>query len=335
MRCTVASVILFATGCATSGGAGGGAENLPNRGIAPYEPIAFLRDTVLSDWLFPPPQTADVPAVREPCLLVHDGQVHLFAHVTFEDRTFIGLARSETGLAFAAPEPVLSDLPEGARAPSVARDPASGRWHMALTIGDTLHHASATTPESFTLDDSPWLEPEGDEEAGGLGAASLVIDGDTLHVFYEARAGEDTPEVIRHTSALLGRGSFGPRKTVLTPLSECTDTQGNPFPCWNKDGVGDPDVRLARTATGRPIWRMFFAGARGDSGSIGFAASFAPDEPFAPYAYNPILEGETKARTAPSQLLWQDRYLLYFAQPGQRPAVGVAENVAGVPSERF
>ena len=321
--------------CATSGGAGGGAENLPNRGIAPYEPVAFVRDTLLSSWLFPPPPSAEVPAVRDPMVLSDGGELLLFAHVTQGERAYIGLARSASGLAFGELGEALSDLPAGARGPSVARDEETGRWHLVLTADDGIHHASGAGPAELRLDPSPWLLPEGDDEAAGLGTASLVIAGGVAHLFYGARATEESPTVIRHTAARISGGEFGPRTTVLTPLSDCLSTQGAPTPCWNREGVSEPDVRLARTATGRPIWRMFFAGARGDSASIGFAAAFAPDAPFAPYAYNPVLEGESKARTQPSQALWQDRYLLYFAQPGQRPAVGVAENVAGVPSERF
>lgn len=358
-------------GCGTlgegdTGATPSGAANLPNRGIVPYEPVSFLRGTRLSPWLYPPPLTPDLPAVRDPSAWVLDPDadetagVALFAQVTSTEGAFIGRADSEDGLAFEAFVPVLAPTPADATAPAVFRDPDTGRWHLVFATAAGLAHATSAEGTNFAPDASVWLTAEGADEAGGIGSPSLVIDAGVAHLFYAARAGvapvapasgpsgpelpaspvarpSAPPVVVRHTAGRLTDAGvrFGPRRTVLRPGVDCTDPQGKPFPCWNKDSVGDPEVRLATTAAGRRVWRMFFTGARGELAAVGFAAAFEPDAEFEPYAFNPVIADRQKSRAAPTNVRLGDGYLLYFTQPALKPAVGVAENASGAASERF
>jgi hypothetical protein len=338
---------LLTLGCATLGEDSGqshpgGAANLPNRGIVPYEVVQFVRGTQPSGWLYPPPLTPDLPAVRDPSAVATPDGVALFAHVTTTDGA--GFARADSigdsGLAFGPFAPLADAQPEGAAAPAVVRDPDTGTWHLLFETPEGLFHTTSADGRAFPGLASPerWLVADADDpdEAGGVGSPSLVIDAGTAHVFYRARAAGDAPAtVIRHAARPLAGGDFDARVTVLRPGEDCTDPQGMPFPCWDAERVGDPEVRLARTAAGERLWRMFYAGGRGELDAVGFAAAYAPDATFTPYAFNPVVEDSQRGRTAPSNVMSEAGYLLYFAQPTAKPAVGVAENVAGVPSERF
>ena len=264
---------LFALGCATLGedetkAHAGGAANLPNRGIVPYEVVQFVRDTQPSPWLYPPPLTPDLPAVRDASALSTPDGVALFAHVTTADAVFFGRADAATGLAFGPFAPLAAELPEGAAAPAVIRDADTGTWHLLFETPEGLFHTTSVDGRAFPGLAAPerWLVADADDpdEAGGIGAPSLVIDAGTFHVFYRARSADEAPvSVIRHVARPLERGEFGARVTVLRPGEDCTDPQGMPFPCWDAERVGDPEVRLAHTAAGGRIWRMFYAGGRG------------------------------------------------------------------------
>ena len=94
-------------------------------------------------------------------------------------------------------------------------------------------------------------------------------------------------------------------------------------------------MRRATTGSGRTLWRMFFTGGRGELSAVGFAAADAPDGDFTPYLYNPIVKDSQRSRAGPTNVRFGDGYLLYFTQPTAKPAVGVAIDDAGVPSERF
>jgi hypothetical protein len=326
---------IVATACGTTGGPGGGGENLPNRGIVPYEVVTFIRGTQVSAWLYPPPVDPALPAVRDPSAVTTDDGVALFAHVTTAEGSGLARADASTGLDFGPFSPILAETPEDARAPAVALDPETGRWHLVVTRADGLYHGESADGRTFTLDTAPWVVPEGPEEAGGLGSASLAFDGGRVHVFYTATdATEDARSVLRHAAGRPGE-PLGARRTILEAGRDCLDVQGKPQACWDAAGVFDPEVRIATTATGRRLFRLFYAGLRGEIASIGFAASEAPDRGFVRYAHNPILEDDKYGRTSPSNVRFGEAYLLYFAQPTRKPAVGVAENAAGVPSERF
>ena len=331
----LAAAALAVAACGTTGGAGGGGENLPNRGIVPYETVTFIRGTRVSPWLYPPPVDPALPAVRDPSVVATDDGVALFAHVTTAEGGAVARADASTGLDFGPFAPILTETPEDARAPAVALDPATGRWHLIVTRADGLYHGESADGRAFTLDAAPWLVPEGPEEAGGLGSASLAFEGGRVHVYYTAlEAADDARSVLRHTAGPPG-GPFGPRRTILEAGRDCLDVQGRPQACWDAAGVFDPEVRVATTATGRRLYRLFYAGLRGETASIGFAASATPDGDFVPYAHNPVLADDKYGRTSPSNVRTGEVYLLYFAQPTRKPAVGVAENATGEPSERF
>lgn len=337
----LAVVGLCALGCGTAAEGGGGGEHLPNRGIVPYTLIAFLRGTAPSNWLYPPTPDFQALSVGAPSALATDEGVALFGLGRLAGEPLLGRADSPDGVAFGPFDSVLSPVPEDARDPAVVVDAATHRWHLFLARADGLWHAeSPDAGRTFALDAAPLLMPDADDpaEAGGLFAPSAVFVDGTLHLYYAARGLEaDAPLVIRHTARPAAGGTFGPRTTLLAPGEGCLDVTGMPFTCWDGAGVGHPEVRAARTPTGRRVYRLMYTGDSGFVQSVGFAAAFAPDEPFTRYAYNPILKDKDAKldRTSPSNVRLDDGYLLYFGLEGQRPAVGVAEDREGEPSDVF
>ena len=335
--------------CGTAAEGGGGGDNLPNRGIVPYDIVTLLRGAVPQPWLFAPTGDAAAMSFGDPSAVTTDDGVTLFGTAQQAGAHFVGRADSTTGLDFGAVESVLDDTPADARNPAVAVDADTGDWHLIFTTADgLLHGTSQDAGRHFTLDAVPYLvaDPDDPAEAGGLSGASLVIESGTAHLFYESRpagrnggleegANADHLAVIRHTAGPVSGGHFDRRTTVLSPGVACVDVTGADFPCWDVAGVGDPEVRSAKTAAGRRVWRLFYVGRSTTAEAIGFAAAFTPDTPFERYAYNPVLKDKALKWGAPSNVQLDDGYLLYFGLTGRRLAVGVAENKNGVASERF
>jgi hypothetical protein len=312
--------------CGTLGDVPPSEAALPNRGVTPWTLVDILRGAWLSSWVFVPPATPALPAVTEPCALWQDG-VHVFAAVRLGERAFIGRVASDDGLIFGDFETVL-DAP-GLRAPHVARD-AAGRLHLVAAVApdfDRIVHAAEGDDGIWRLNDAPWaLAADGER----LESPSLVFDADDAPWVYWTRSVDGTTPRVD-----VQRGSdASTRRAVLEGATGCTSPSGAATLCWDA-GVARPDVRRATTAAGRIVYRMFYAGERGEASSIGFAAAFSPDGPFERYAFNPVLEADGRAFTAPSAVARPEDYALYVGLEGGRPGVMLAIDDAGAPSETW
>jgi len=314
--------------CGTLGDTPPSEAALPNRGVTPWTLVELLRGAWLSSWVFVPPTSPALPAVTEPCALWSDG-VEVFAEVRLGARRFVGRAVSADGLVFGAFEPVL-DAPE-LRAPHAARD-ARGRRHLVVAVApdfDRILHAAAGDDGEWRLDEVPWVEARGDER---LESPSLVFDEDDVPWVYWTRVtgtGTGTPRVEVQQAS-----TPSTRRVVLEGASGCAAPSGASTLCWDA-GVARPDVRRATTAAGRTVYRMFYAGERGEASAIGFAAAFTPDAPFERYAFNPVLEADGRAFTAPSAVARPRDFALYVGLEGARPGVMMAVDAVGAPSETW
>ncbi len=343
-------------GCGTLGGDGGGANELPNRGIVPYEKVTVGgADAGASDVgadVAPAPGSPFVlqpedpkgQRIAEPSAVVDGGRVVLFAGVRTVKggATVIARAEAEDGVRFGPLETVLAAEggPEwfgGAiGAPAVVRD--GERWLMAFAVGDGAGIGLATSEDgvAFTPGAGPVLTAEGEDEAGGVGSPSLVVGPEGLVLFYEARREAGGPAHLRRASSPDGV-TFTRDGAVLEGGVDCLDPQGEPETCWDAFSVETPEARLATTATGRRVWRLFYAGRASAKGKadLGFAASF-DGLVFERYRFNPVLDDSVDER-APSNVLSGGRYLLYFAEDRSTKGqgVGLAIDDAGAPSERF
>lgn len=310
-------------GCATQGGEGGGAANLPNRGIVPYEKVE-LGDAGVPIVLAPPDDDTRVGGASA---VVDGGRVVLYVELGGS----VARAESADGVVFGAPETVLS---AGAAigSPAVAR--AGDAWHLVYVRdgGRAIGYARSADGRRFEAEAAPLLVAEGEDEAGGLDGPSLVpVDGG-FRLYYAARADADSP--FRVAWAESGPDlRFERRGVALEPGAGCVDFLGKTVTCWDADGVESPEVRRARTPTGRTVWRMFYTGRRGGKTGLGFAASF-DGVAWSRYAHNPVLDDAGSERE-PSNVLLGGRYLLYFVQGRRPPAIGAAVSAAGRPADTW
>jgi hypothetical protein len=327
----VAAVLAVAVGvgCGTLGGDPPTESGLPNRGIVPWTLVEVLRGAWLSSWVFAPPAEPTTPGVREPCVRVEriSGRdaVVVYAAVQQDGAGFIGRATSADGIGFGAFESVLDD--PDAQAPHVAVDTA-GRAHLVFASGGAVFHTVAGADGRFESMPEPWAEPADGEE---FGSPALVFDAQDTPWLYFTRVGTGDDDGARIE---VQAGPRGVRTVVLAGGTDCRDAKGDESPCWDGE-TSRPDVRRAVTATGRTVYRMLYAGGRGQNSAIGFAAAFAPDGPFDRYAFNPVLEADDRDYTAPSSVPFGAGYLLYVGLEGARPGVMLAVDTVGAPSETW
>lgn len=313
-----------ASACAAAGGDEGGAANLPERGVAPWERV----EPDGAPFVLRPPPSSGL-RYGEPAALVTDGGVRLYFDERGPDGARILAAESAHGVTFDAPREVL----EGATGPSAAVGP-DGRVWLAFATADEAAIGLAASDDGldFTVEASA-LTAEGDER---LAAPSLVVVDGRLVVFYTTTTtdGDAVTSAIARASALPG-ASLQREGVVLEAGRDCVARDGAPEPCWDGDAVGSPDVRVAITATDRRVFRLFYRGARGASGDLGFAASWDGFE-FSRFPFNPIV-AERFDEQAPSQVRVGDTFLLYWSEARTAATHGLALGLhqTTAPSERF
>lgn len=332
--------------CAALGGGGGGGENLPNRGIVPWE--RFVRPTadgLAHDWYVLAPEAGSGERWLAPSALVVDAQeVQLFFEIRRDEgpSTIARAISGPEGLSFGPVEtvfdpalagsapPWLGDLPA---APSVVR--YRGTWLMALGYGDGEGIALAWSLDGdrfFALPE-PALTRLGGAEAGGVFSPALVAGDEGVTLYYEARAADGGGSIRKAAadwSLQLQRAGV-----VLQAGVGCTGPDGQPESCWDASGVGSPEVRLAVSGAGTPVHRLFYAGGTGGKADLGFAAAW-DGALWSRYAFNPVLEDGFDQRE-PTNVRLGDRYLLYFAEQRTTSSHGIAAavNDAGHATELF
>ena len=325
--------LFSATSCAQLGGKEGGGENLPNRGITQYEPAALGEPPsaiVLA------PDTNDAPKYGEPSVVVINGQVHLYVHSlnwNGEGSIWLFLSNDE-GRSFQNGTLVAS-APESAQgrvsAPSVSCLGQSCVLAALAGESGSIHLADGPPEGPFVWRPEPVLEATEDFETGGIGSPSVLLELDQIRLYYTARSGVDEPSVI--AGGELRAGVFTRWGPLLSPSQTCTDASGNALTCWDESGIGEPEVKIARTGTGRTVYRLFFTGSNGDQKRVGFAAAW-DGKTFETYAFNPVLlNGETQV----SNIRVGDSYLMYYVPAATWDAgkIGLAINELGNATETF
>ncbi|MCB9729345.1 MAG: hypothetical protein H6744_15820 [Deltaproteobacteria bacterium] len=330
-------------GCAALGGGGGGGENLPNRGIAPYVRVGGDDEETPLPYALEAEEPEAVE-LREPSAVVVDAQVLLYVELRERVGGAASIARASSdasGTSFGPSEPVLdpAEAPEWADgrvgAPSVLR--TDGGWLLAFAYGDGAGIGLARSQDGlhFDVDPQPALARDPATEAS-VDAPSLVRFGDQLVLLYEVLGVEEG--ATRRIDRALADGdgvSFARAGTALEAGTGCFGADGAEDPCWDRAGVGSPELRVSRTATGRELLRLFYTGYSGKRGDLGFAASF-DGVTWSRFAFNPVVAEKLDER-GPTNVRFGDIYLLYYVETGSGTAHGIAaaRDEAGVPSERF
>lgn len=299
--------------CAALGGDDGGGAHLPNRGVVPWTRVTPDDAPFI---LVPP---ADAPSVRwrEPNALVRDGVVQLYveARDTADDSARVLWATSEDGVVFTAPSVALAD----AAAPSAAVDAAGTTWlAFAAPDGAAIGLASSSDGAYFGLVDPEVATAAAADEV--LASPSLVVDGSRLVIYFTRVTAGSAPTIVRVSGP--ASGPFTLDGVALEGGTGCLASDGGAEPCWDDGGVSSPDVRLATTPAGRRVFRLFYRGAHGATGDLGFAASW-DGLTFSRFPFNPVVD-ERFDEVGPSNVRLGDRYLLYWSEERSASAHGVA-----------
>jgi hypothetical protein len=304
---------LVLASCAALGGDNGGGENLPNRGVVPYDRVV----TEASDYILVPEGTV---RYRDPSVVVVDDAVRLYLTVSDGDETFVAVSMGDAGgQAFAAPIRVS----DGA-SPSVMVA-ADGTYLMAYATSVNRIDI-ASSGDGITFD-----------QVGGYDApAGTTVSGPSLlqtangsfELFYTA----DGVAIARATAG--ANLDFAFDAIVFEPGTDCLDIEGAPEACWDADSATDAEVRLSRTGAGRTLYRMLYSGSKGSNTDLGFAAS-EDGLTWSRYRFNPVVDDDLK-QLGPTNTRQADRYLLYWSESAPSGhGIAMAINDTPAPSETF
>ena len=313
-------------GCGTLGEGDGGAENLPNTGVIPYTLAAFNgEDGETTPYSLPAPDPA-ITLYLSPFAWQEGTDVHLLFEANDRDDgagRILTAQSTDGGFSFGAATDVL--LPHSAPGWVNGRvgDPTlwqteGGPFLLAFAYGDGdgIGLARSADGAQFTIEDTPLLVRGVDE--GQISDPSLVAADGVFWLYYtETADGDDGGRISLATAA--DDLVFERQGTVLLPDPGCEDDSD---PCWDAGGLEGAEVRVATTDLGRQIFRMFYSGHRGGRSNLGFASSW-DGLTWERFPYNPILADATDTQ-APSNLLVESTYLLYFQREENARSQGIA-----------
>lgn len=342
--------------CGSLGGGGGGGEGLPNRGIAGYVLVQEPQEasgegsaasaTVRPQYVI---TNADGPRYVEPSAWVHDGIIEMVAERRIDrERAIVWMRSSDGGASWSDPVVVLdgSELPaaweaDGAiAAPSLLRN--GDQWEVAFSYGDDvgIGLARGTTLDSLVVDAEPLLVAGEPSESDGVSAPSLVQYGDERWLYYVTEGtepGDDGADVDtgRHIAlARIAADGAVTRQGRVLDATICGDLAA--ADCPEADGPGSPEVRVARTPTGRDVFRMFYSA--GDDGieALVFAASH-DGLTWSRFPFNPVLDEARFDEYGATNVLIGDEYVLLYTREPNRGTRGIvrAVNALGNVAERW
>ena len=314
----------FTGACSALGGGGGGAENLPNRGIVPYARHAAdaspdATEEPPTTWVLQSPDPAALRYV-EPAPVQDGARLWLYAQrrdVAADTSSIVRAELVDGGERALEPTVVIED----AAAPAVVR--IAAEWLLAWSAPDASRILIARSSDGATLTGEPVTAVAAIDPTTAVRSPSLVALSDgTLELYYEARDGEDAPPTIHRAISDGALDAFEPASPVFETGTGCTDPSGDDEPCWDADGVGEPSVALATTPASRTLRRLFYVGRSGSSTAVGFAASF-DGTTWSRFPFNPSLDPKTALRQ-PAQANVDQRWLLYGAESRGRDTQGIA-----------
>ena len=317
------SMLLLCAGsmaCGTLGSDQGGADNLPQRGIGPYEKLALAE----GDFLF---LSTDEETVEAPAALVSEGQLDVYFIARGAGAPVrVERARAVEALAFAPAVTVLTT--EGAPAwvgedlagPSLTYDGA--RLWMALSVAGGTAIALIPSDDGATFDWGAAVQALQAAPGELLTSPSLVWDEDRFLLYF---GGDGSVRLATGDPA----NGFTRQGVVLSPDDSC---EGG---CWDAEDVGQPDVRRAVGGAGETLYRMFYASARLGKHNIGFAASHDGFS-WVRSARNPVLQ-EGPDEREPSAIRFHDDYYLFFIERRAAGDSGVraARAAEGTPTDSW
>ncbi len=340
--------------CGSLGGGGGGGDGLPNRGIAGYTMVRVEGSGEGSavDAADLPPEyihsnADDRPRLVEPSAWLHDGAIEMLAERRErDDSAIVWLRSTDGGSTFSEPVDLLvpAALPaewgawEELSAPALLR--TSVGWVVAVGVGDGegIGLLRGAALDALVPDPALALVPTEAFELEGIGAPSLVSDGDVLLLYYQTAGtnGVEGSGAVDY-SAAIALARIEPdgavvREGVVVDASVCGDAEE----CLEAEGIGSPEVRLATTAAGRAVYRLFASAGDDGTDAIVFAASF-DGRAFSRFPFNPVIDEARFAEYGATNLRIDDTYVLIYTREPSRGTRGIvrAINAIGDAADRF
>ena len=318
------SLLLMACGTLAEGDGGG--ENLPSRGILPFDKLEAPEDDDSS--ILPFVVAHNELDLDEPTAIVTADGIDLYLQVEEETRTLIQRASSRDGISFEALETVLEpelDWEESwIGAPSVVR---FGEDLLLFYLGGVEERAVGL---ARSADGNTWArESEAIFEPEMIIASPCVVSLNGKLVMFHSVLTENEDEDLVPTAIAYATSTDGTSWTeagqALSVGTGCVNDDGAEVRCWDNTYVTSPGVRVSHTSTGRTVVDMWYTGGVADNSNIGFAGSF-DDLGFERYALNPILDDRGPESSA-FVVLFQNRLLMYYSdEHDDRRAIALATN---------
>ena len=321
---TLLSLVLVA--CGTMAEGDGGGENLPNRGIVPFDKLEGPED---DDTSILPFVLADGQLdYDEPSALISGERVDLYFQAAGADHTVVKRALSDDGISFdvleTIIEPELDWEEHSVGAPSIIR---FGGELMLFYLGGGAQPAVGLARSG---DGTSWNRQEAPVFAPEMVIASpcVVALDDELAMFYAVLTENEDEELVPREIAV-ATSSDGLTWTeageALSTGTDCLSDAGSEVRCWDETYVTNPGVRVSQTTTGRTLVDLWYTGGVAQNSNIGFAGSFG-DLRFERYALNPILD-DRGAESSAFVVPFQDRLLMYYSDEHDgRRAIALATN---------
>jgi hypothetical protein len=297
---------LFACGTLAQGD--GGDSNLPNRGISSFLPLDLGGgEGDLSPFVL----TSDCCELSEPSPVLFGGELWLFVQAETEAGTEIWSARSEDGIVFSEPSPVL--LPELAwegawiGAPTVVADETGLiMWYQAESVQAVLGLARSVDGVAWEREALPVLG----DVLGVNGPSVTYWEGGYRLFYFHYEADRLDRSGIFSSNSLDGQAWTDPL-LVLGPQTDCVGETGEGQRCWDGEEISSPGARASYSQTGRALLDLWYTGGLGEDTGIGFAGSF-DGQTFVRYEENPVLDGDGPEGEA-SVIEYQGRLMMYYS----------------------
>ncbi|MCA9524350.1 MAG: hypothetical protein KC609_25455 [Myxococcales bacterium] len=299
--------------CGKLGGKGGGDDNLPTSGIIPFSEIE--QDETFR-FTGPAVTLEGATQIGGAAVLAVDGRYRMWFAATRDGETAIYVATSDDGLRFVAePTPLLRPSADwhgtSLAAPSIVRRSGGFELYLEANDGTAIARASSLDGTAFVLEPAPVLSPGLDWEEGRVASPSAVLDGERLLLFYEGGQGKGIGLALSEGGAAFVKSP----QPLLAPSGD----EGR----WDTTFIGTPRVIRVVQVTGRPIFRLYFAGGKDARRSIGYAGSFDGLQ-FSPFVENPIFVPRENV-IEPCVIPFQSGFMMYFNRiSGSRTGIFLA-----------
>lgn len=312
-------------GCASTGDAGGGANNLPVSGAGPFRPLQPDPDIAIDAPFVLRDNLADLD---EPSVLADGEALAIWVtarrgpvgavetRIEHADAPRLNDGFGDLELAIAADQGWEAG---GVSGPAVLRDTP---WILFYSGGGAIGWATAPDGHAWQKAPGPALTADGLAEGNVLGAPAVTHVGDKIRVYYGAggviwAAEAPFADVAERRVTSWTRLDGDPTTPARDPM-----VSQAPFGVW----LDRPSARATRTPAGRVRHDLYFTAYTGTEtvSTCGFASSFDGDRFVV--GSKPILPPLTIVRAPTETPYGPLAVLMYVQRLGSRDSIAAAQS---------